>query len=287
MLFVHGATYGSRLYDIAVPGMSWIEAASGAGFAAYALDIRGYGKSRSAAVARPSEPYARSSDAICDIADAMDFLLRRHGVDRLALVGGSWGSITTALYTSTIGRDLVERLVLFAPIFRASNEGWHKLLADPADPARFDPRFGAFRLVDEAGTRSRWDAEIPPGDPWRDEAVLAALLGGSFADDPGAATRAPMAFEAPNGALADLWDAYGGRPIYNPAAIACPVLMMRGSADRTSTRADALDLFDSLASPNKHYLELSGGSHFMFAERRAPQVFAAANSFLSTGFGNA
>ncbi|MEO0363280.1 MAG: alpha/beta hydrolase, partial [Pseudomonadota bacterium] len=51
-LFVHGATYASRLYDIPHPGASWLRATADAGFAAYALDIRGYGLSRSTEMER-------------------------------------------------------------------------------------------------------------------------------------------------------------------------------------------------------------------------------------------
>ncbi|MFC2967754.1 alpha/beta hydrolase [Acidimangrovimonas pyrenivorans] len=281
VLFVHGATYASRLYDIPHPGASWLKAAAAAGFAAYALDIRGYGRSRSAAMAAATGPYARATEAIRDIDDAMRWLAARHGRRALPLVGGSWGSITTALYTATLGAGRVARLVLYAPIFAAPNPGWHALLADPSDPARLNPAFGACRWVTEAGTRERWDAEIPEGADWRDEAVLQALFLSSLADDPLAAQQSPPAFRAPNGTFCDLWQAFNGRPLYDPGAIRCPVQLLRGGADPTSTRADALALFDALGSEERQYVEIANGAHFVSAERQAPAVFAAANSFLA------
>ena len=281
VLFVHGATYASRLYDIPHPGASWLRATADAGFAAYALDIRGYGLSRSTALEVATVSYARASDAIRDIDDAVGFICARHGIDRLRLVGGSWGSITIALFASTIGAKRVERLVLYAPIFAESNAGWLELLADPSDPARLNPEFGATRLITETATRTRWDAEIPDGAEWRDEAVFQALVQSSLADDPQSGSQNPPAFRAPNGTFLDLWDAFNVRPLYEPAAIKCPTLLIRGGADPTSNRSDALGLFDKLGAEDKEYIEIANGAHFVSAEKRALAVFDRVNGFLS------
>lgn len=282
VLFVHGATYASRLYDIPHPGASWLAACADAGLAAYALDIRGYGLSRSREMATADAPYARAGEAVRDIDDAVAWICRRHGTGRIALVGGSWGSVTTALYASTAGRGRVARLVLYAPIFAERNEGWLRLLADPSDTSRFNPAFGAFRMVDEAGTRARWDEEIPLSevDAWRDEAVFQALVRASLADDPEADRRDPPAFLAPNGTFVDLWSCFTGRALYDPERIDCPTLLIRGSADRTSTRTDALGLFDRLGARERRYVEIANGAHFVSAERNAPQVFDEVSVFL-------
>ncbi|MEL6427510.1 MAG: alpha/beta fold hydrolase, partial [Pseudomonadota bacterium] len=230
VLFVHGATYASRLYDIPYPGASWMKATAEAGFAVYGLDIRGYGKSRSLAMENATAPYARATDAIRDIDDAMTWICARHGVASVRLVGGSWGSITTALFVATLGSGRVAKLVLYAPIFAEVNGSWLGALADPTDPARFNLTFGPARPVTEAGTRERWDAEIPSGADWRDEAVFLALVQSSFADDPQSMTQTPPAFRAPNGTFADLWEAFNARPLYDPALVLCPTLLIRGGA---------------------------------------------------------
>ena len=285
VLMVHGATYASRLYDIPHPGASWLRATAEAGFAAYALDIRGYGLSRSEAMETATAPYAPARAAVRDIDDAVAWIRARHEVGTVRLIGGSWGSITTALYAGTIGAAHVAQLVLYAPIFAERNAGWLELLADPEDPARLNPAFGATRLVTEAATRSRWDAEMPPGADWRDEAVFQALVQSSLSDDPVSGTQDPPAFRAPNGTFLDLWEAFNGRPVHDPSAIRCPTLLIRGGADPTSTRSDALALFDRLGAADRHYVEIANGAHFVSAERRAPQVFAAVNGFLRMGLG--
>ncbi|MEM9477787.1 MAG: alpha/beta fold hydrolase [Pseudomonadota bacterium] len=281
VLFVHGATYASRLFDIPCPGASWLQATARAGFAAYALDIRGYGLSHAPELETTHAPFARASEAILDIDDAARWLCDRHGTKSLSLVGGSWGSITAAMYASSLGKDRVDRLALYAPILSETNAGWHKVLADPRDPSRFNQAFGASRLVTEAGTRARWDEEIPIGETWREEDVFQALVQSSMSDDPQSGCHDPPAFRAPNGTFVDLWEAFNARPLYDPRDVTCPALLIRGGADPTSTRSDALRLFDRLGSQDKQYLEIANGAHFVSAERRAPMVFDAVSRFLS------
>lgn len=280
VLFVHGATYASRLYDVPHPGASWLKATAQAGFAAYALDIRGYGKSRSPTMLHSPAPYATGRQAVQDITDAVAWLRARHSVPKIALVGGSWGSITAAMFTAQGQGAQVAALVLYAPIFAERNAGWRAFLSDPADPNRFNPAFTAARPVCEASTRARWDAEIPKGAGWRREDVFQALVQSSLSDDPGAQQRTPPAFLAPNGTLLDLWEAFNARPLYEPQHITCPTLLIRGGADTTSTRSDALQLFDRLGTDTKRYAELAGGAHFASAEQLGPQIFSTANAFL-------
>ena len=269
VLMVHGATYASPLFDLAVPGASWLAALEGAGLAAYALDVRGYG--RSTMPQAPDAPFARMAEAGRDIADAMAWIAARHGRTP-ALLGGSWGSITTAAWVA--GGGEAAALVLYAPIFAARNEGWLDLLGEGGALRDWGPT----RAVTLEATRARWDAEMPPGADWREEAVLRDLWAQSIADQ-GRPADAP-AFEAPNGTHIDLWEAMNGRPLYDPGAVRCPTLLIRGGADPTSTRADALGLMDRLAARERRYVEIANGAHFVSAERRAPQVFAATNAFL-------
>ena len=287
VLFVHGATLASELFDIPAEGASWLARAAAGGRDAFALDIRGYGRS-----SRPAwfddapthhAPYARAADAIRDIDTAVTHIRAATGADRIDLVGGSWGSVTCGLYAATIGRPAVRRLVLYAPLYSDVNADWLAMIADPMDPSRPNPALGAWRWVDEAGLRARWDAEIPVADKtaWRPEATFRALVDSALAADPLSATRTPPAFRAPNGTLLDLFEVFNRRPLYDAAAITAPTLLLRGADDPTSSHADATALFERLRCPAKQYHVIGNGSHFCSAERNAPQVFAAAEAFLS------
>jgi pimeloyl-ACP methyl ester carboxylesterase len=283
VLFVHGATFSSRLYDIPAAGVNWLQAAAAAGLAPYALDIRGYGRSKPDDFPLEAPPYATGDQAIADIGDAVDWIAARHGGGPVALLGWSWGSITTARYAIGAGRGKVGRLVLYAPIYAERNAEWLELLADPADPGRIRA-FPAWRRVDLPATRARWDAQIPAGAAdWRREDVLQAIVAASLADD-GLGDQGdqgdPPGFRVPNGTFLDLWEAFNARPLYDPAALTCPVMLVRGAQDPTSTRTDALALFDRLGARTRAYVEIANGTHFINAEAQAEALFAAVHGFL-------
>ncbi len=287
LLFVHGATLASDLYDVPVEGYSWMAAAAAAGREAFAVDLRGYGRSeRPQSLDRPAAenpPYARATEVLADIDRAVEAVREMTGRDKIDLVGGSWGSITCGLYAGGSGASKTRRLILYAPLFAERNAGWLEICGDPTDPDRLNPALGAYRWVEEAGLRARWDGEIPITDKtkFRPEAVFRALIDSAMAADRAASQRQPAAFRAPNGTLVDLHSVFSGRPLYDPKAIEVPTLLLRGDADPTSTHSDASRLFEELGAAIRQYTVIGGASHFAVAERAAPQLFQAADAFLS------
>jgi pimeloyl-ACP methyl ester carboxylesterase len=120
VLFVHGATYPGHTFDTALEsGPNWMEYTADAGFATYYMDKRGYGNStRPDAMAAPpdeNEPFARAETVIHDIDDIVEFILDCTDAETVHLVGWSWGTVTTGMYTAS-NNDKVGRLVLFAPV---------------------------------------------------------------------------------------------------------------------------------------------------------------------------
>jgi pimeloyl-ACP methyl ester carboxylesterase len=254
VLFVHGATYAGRgAFDAG--GYSWLDAVAASGRAAYAVDLRGYGDSAAPAEldapADEHDPVARAAtaaeDAAAALADLPDY-------DRVHLVGYSWGTIVAG-HLLTDGDATVDSLVQYAPVYRPPES--HRERFGPGDPPR------AYRTVTRAEARERWAAqrsdEGVPDDAfdafW--EAVVSS--GQRVGDDE---------IRAPNGTLADLTAAIDEAP-YDAAAIDTPTLVVRGSLDTASTRADALGLFDALGADDRTYTELAGGTHF--AQLEAPR----------------
>lgn len=278
VLFVHGATFSGRIFDIPHPRVNWLQAAADAGFTAYALDIRGYGLSKPNAF--PTDrAYATGDEAVADITDAMNWIATRHGGEPIGLVGWSWGTITARRYAAGPGKDRVSGLVLYAPIHAEVNEGWIDMLADPADRRRLR-NLAPYRLVDMADTRARWNAQLPLDASWRRDDVMHALVASSIADDGPGVDTDPPSFRVPNGTFMELWKCFNGNPVHDPADVKCPCLLVRGSNDPTATRSDSLTLMDSLGAEDRSYLEIAGGTHFINAEVRAPALFNAVHAFL-------
>jgi len=92
-------------------------------------------------------------------------------------------------------------------------------------------------------------------------------------------SAAEPTIEAPNGTLVDLTAAARDGPVYDAGAVSVPSLVVRGSLDRTATRADGLALYDALGSDDREYAELAGGSHFLALERRRDTLFDRVRAF--------
>jgi len=280
LLFVHGATYPAHTaFDLPLAGVSWMDYIAGRGFDVWSLDLRGYGRStRPPEMAQPPEanpPLVNGEVAMADIAAAARFIRERRGLPRLVHMGWSWGTSIMARF-AVDNPGLVERLVLFAPLWFA--EGQNFVTQTIPNP------LPAYRLVTQATARERWVGAAP-------ERARAALIppgwfehwaGVTWATDPEGLRRNPPALRAPNGVLADMrefWQA--GRAFFDPARLQAPTLLVVGEWDRDAPPAMAQTLFPLLtASPGKRLVVLGEGTHTMLMERNRGALFQAVQVFL-------
>jgi pimeloyl-ACP methyl ester carboxylesterase len=105
LLFVHGATYPSETaFDLPLNGLSWMDYIAQQGYDVYLVDVRGYGRSTRPpemdVPADQNEPIVRTSTAVKDVGAAVDFIINRRGVQKLNLMGWSWGTSTMGWYTA-------------------------------------------------------------------------------------------------------------------------------------------------------------------------------------------
>lgn len=285
VLFVHGATVASSLFDLPVPGYSVLQACAQAGWWAFACDLTGYAQSeRPAAMSLSPQDcpvICSGQQALQDIHQVTLALLKHTGAHRITLAGGSWGSLTTARFALEQPQYL-ERLILIAPLYGSVNELWLKSLRNPDSPMQINPNLGGYRYVSLPDLLSRWDPEIPPGQlhQRREDAVIAAMMAAELAADP--QSKKPQAFRVPNGTLHELFQVFQGKPLYDAAQLRLPCLLVRGSDDQTSTAPDTQLLYQSLASAQKQLITLPHAGHFMQAERAAGALQKVLIQYLNT-----
>jgi Lysophospholipase len=282
VLFVHGATYASR--SIFAPheaaDRSWMAWCADANMAAFAVDIRGYGDSdrppEMAPDADPTEPPVRAATAAEDVRAALE-AVHESVTCPVHLVGTSWGTMIAGTLLTSADAPEVASVTLHAPVFEPSLDGLEGV--DLKDPA-------ATRTVSRTEARRRWNGQVPVDPP-------AAIRGGDADSDPafesfwtslaesGQAVADEDAIRAPNGTLVDLATAGAGDHCYDPAAIAVPTHVVRGSLDPTATREDALRVYDTLAVPDDEatYTEIAGGTHFVHLERRRRALYESVYGF--------
>jgi pimeloyl-ACP methyl ester carboxylesterase len=156
VLFVHGVTFPSEsTFDLSLDGLSWMDFIARAGYDVYLVDVRGYGGStRPPAMSEPPDrnpPVAALVEAVDDVGAAVDFIRRRRNVERINLIGFSWGTVIMGRYAAGHG-DKVDRLVLYAPVWQRKTQ---------SGAARGTDVKAAYRLVNVAAAKSRWLAGVP------------------------------------------------------------------------------------------------------------------------------
>lgn len=279
VLFVHGSTYPAHTaFDLQLDGMSWMDYIASRGYDVYLLDLRGYGKST-----RPKEmdedaknnlPLTRGEVAVKDIGSAVDHILKRRNLQRITLLGWSWGTTLMSTYT-TQNPDKVEKLALYAP-------QWIRTTASlvQAGPGPIP----AYRVVPKSAAKDRWlngvpedkkAALIPAGwfEQWADA---------TWATDPVGSAQNPPVLRAPNGTVADTTDFWAaGKAYYDPAKITVPTLLVLAEWDRDTPPYMAQTLFPLLTNaPTKRMVMLSEGTHTIIMEKNRMKLFEAVQNFL-------
>ena len=282
LLFVHGSTYPAHTgFDIPLGGQSWMEFIAARGTDVYCLDVRGYGRStRPKAMDEPPQnnpPVARTPDAVKDITAVLNFILKRRRIQKLNLLGWSWGCTLMAI-TAIQNPDKVARLMLYAPGF---------LRTTPSPLATGPGPLGAYRTVTREQAKARWlsgvpsdkqAALIPPGwfEQWADA---------TWATDPVGAKQNPPVVRAPNGTVADTSEFWtSGKMMYDPAKITVPTLIAIGEWDKDTPPTMAQALFPLMIhSPGKRLVMLAEGTHHMMLEKNRTALFNAVQAFLDEG----
>lgn len=278
VLFVHGATYPAETaFDLALGGFSWMDYIAERGYDVYLVDIRGYGRStRPPEMSQPADqnsPIVRAETAVKDVGAAVDFILKRRGVEKINLLGWSWGTTIMGWYTSQ-NNAKVNKLVLYAV-------SW---LRDAPSLTDSGNKLGAYRSVSMDSAKARWLTGVP-------EAKKADLIPAgwyeawakaTWATDPVGATQTPPVLRAPNGVVQDGRDFWSqGKPLYDPGQIRVPTFIAHAEWDQDTPNYMLYAYFAKLTSaPYKRYVQIGEGTHTIIMEKNRMQLFQAVQQFL-------
>jgi pimeloyl-ACP methyl ester carboxylesterase len=291
VLFVHGATFPSTPdFDLRYKDYSWADRLVRQGYIVYMVDKRNYGfSSREPAMDKPakdSKPVTRSYLAIRDIGAAVDHIRQKHRIDKVNLIGWSWGAMTAGYYTS-LQSEKVARLVMYAPAYafaQHTNLGAGTALQNKRKPLEFNYSTGAYRLGSGAANQARWDGEIPIENKaeYREQGVVDAFNNEALATDPTSNTRTPPSLRAPNGVLEDSFMQATGRRIWNASSIYVPVLVIAGEFDTWSYPEDREGLMRDLTNaPFKKSVTIPEATHFVLFEKNREMFFKEIEQFLT------
>jgi pimeloyl-ACP methyl ester carboxylesterase len=259
------------------------------GYVVWMGDYRNYGYStREKTMDEPAaknQPVTRSYQALRDIEAMVNHIKRTRDVQKVTLIGWSWGAMMAGYYASLHSED-VHKLVLYAPLYNFNdhtNLGPGSALQNKRKPYEFNFALGAYRLASEAANTGRWNGEIPleNKDEYRDAAVPAAFWSECMATDPSSNTRNPPSLRAPNGVLEDSFYQATGRPLWNASSIYVPTLLIAGAYDTWSFPEDREGLMrDLVHAPAKQSVLIPDATHFVLFEKNRLQFFEEILKFL-------
>ena len=290
VLFLHGATAPSTCdFDLGYKDYSWADWMVKRGYVVWMGDYRNYGySSREKAMDEPAaknRPVTRSYLALRDIEAMVNHIKRTRGVQKVTLVGWSWGAMMAGYYAS-LHSENVHKLVLYAPLYNFNdhtNLGPGSGLQNKRKPYEFNFGLGAYRLASEAANTGRWNGEIPVEnkDEYREAGVPAAFWAECMATDPTSNTRNPPSLRAPNGVLEDSFYQATGRPLWSASSIYAPTLVIAGAYDTWSFPEDREGLMrDLVHAPAKRSVLIPDATHFVLFEKKRMQFFEEVLKFL-------
>ena len=273
VILVHGGFWpGTLAFDSSLPGYSLMEFLAQAGFAAFAPDMMGYGRSprpmmddpanlspeQKALIgldpsAKPSYPFqiVNAASERDDLNAVVDFVRARTGADKVLLFGWSGGGFRTGTYTA-LHPEKVESLFIFA----SSNfEEKDSVLDSP--PSLPQPG-AAFQIQDrKTGEGDRWLSRLKDKDQVEPH-IPEFIWRESMASDPVGATWGTGVLRSPG-------RTYWGWNVRVVPRITVPTMVFVGEEDRLID-ANRL-LFKHLGTNHKIFVAAASATHFMLWER--------------------
>ena len=238
ILLVHGVTYSSHEFDVDYKDYSLVRFLAREGYAAWRLDIAGFGQSGDV-----DDGFLPDSDyAAEDIRAAVEEIFRVSGQDRVDLLGWSWGTVTAGRCAARHPGHL-RRLVLYAPIL--SGIGY----ADVTEPFHHNSWEHAADDFQRCPDGS-FDGTIA------DPVVIGLLCSGSWRYD---------GEFSPNGGRRDICAAKTERLI-EPEKITVPTLILCGDRD-PYVNYDILHAAAEALPEGSELTVIPGASHMLYMEK--------------------
>lgn len=249
ILLVHGRTWSARPdFDLQVEGeqRSSLEGLARAGFAAYAIDLRGYGET-----SRDASGWITPNRAATDVTHALRWIDERDAVaEPPALLGWSLGSLTAQLVAQRTPEQ-VGALILY---------GY---------PRTFDQRH-------PAGPPE--DARPPARATTREAAAEDFIIPGSISS---AAIAAFVDLAVKSDPVKADWRATDQWNELDPKAVRVPVLLIHGERDPYAPVEHQAELFARLGHPDRTWVIVAGGDHAAHLEDSGERWLHAVVSFLT------
>jgi pimeloyl-ACP methyl ester carboxylesterase len=247
LLLVHGRTWsGVPDFDLQVEGgqRSLMDALVSAGWASYAVDLRGYG-----GTPRDDTGWLTPDRAATDVEAVLDWIAKQRPMDKKpALFGWSRGSMVAQLCAQR-HPELISDLVLFG--YPTNPDAKRK----KASPAVKPPK---------KATTAKSAASDFISPNVIDQETIDAYVAASLAADP----------------IRTDWKDEHEFNVLDPSKVSVPTLVMHGERDPFAPLKNQAKLFSRLGHPDRRWVIIAGGDHAAHLEDTLPQFLDGLLGFL-------
>ncbi|MGZ5145601.1 MAG: alpha/beta hydrolase [Burkholderiales bacterium] len=257
LFLVHGSSASGRSsFDLHVPGRDYslMDHFAHLGYDVWTMDCEGYGRSDK------TQNNSDISSGADDLAAAMKIVQSETRQSGVFMYGGSSGALRASLFAQ-LNPGRVERLMVSALVY--TGEGSPTLEARREKLEEY--RSNARRKVDRAFIHSMFTRD----KPGTSEMIAADAL---------ADAELALSDSVPTGTYLDMC---ANLPIVDPAAIECPVCIIRGEYDGIATEQDLMDFFVKLPSKDKQFVFISGLAHATTLGINRHKFWHAMQSFMT------
>ncbi|MEJ0034652.1 MAG: alpha/beta fold hydrolase [Gammaproteobacteria bacterium] len=247
IVLLHGRTWSALPdFDLQVPGeqRSVMQSLNARGYSAFALDMRGYGKTP-----RDATGWLTPDRAARDVAQTLEWLAKEKKIQRPVLLGWSYGSLVAQLAAQR-RPELLSALILF---------GY------PRDPAKLvfpdePPEPARAPNTREAAASDFISPRVTP------KKLVDAYVAAALAADP---------------VRVDWRNQLAGFQALDPSKVTVPTLLMQGGRDPFAPADAQARLFVGLGTHDKQWVVLAGGDHAALIEDTHAAFIAAIVAFVS------
>jgi pimeloyl-ACP methyl ester carboxylesterase len=253
VVLVHGRTWSARTafdFEPRAGSRSLLQSLATAGFATYAVDLRGYGESP-----RDTTGWLAPHRAVEDVEAVLGFAAKRHPeLPAPMLLGWSRGSKIAAL-AATRANQRLSGLVLYGFTF------------DPAAPPLNGPAKGKAPGIANTAESAKSDF-VSPGVASPE--LIQDFVDKALAIDP---TRVDVCCDEEFLAI-------------RPEAIRIPTLLIQGARDPDIKPDVAATFFSRLANDDRRWIIVGRGDHAAHLETTAPEITTAIVQFARASMWN-
>ncbi|WP_027522760.1 alpha/beta hydrolase [Bradyrhizobium sp. Ec3.3] len=257
VVFVHGSSVTSRVFDLSVPGKgeySTMNEFARYGFDCWTLDHENYGKSGR------TSGNSDIASGVADLKAAMEVITRETGQKKFHFVGESSGALRAGAY-AMVAPERIDRLVFAAFTYKGEGSPTLTKRAEQVDYYRtHNMRKRDREMIRSIATRDK------PGTS--DPAVMDVL----------AEVELQFGDQMPTGTYLDMT---ANLPVVDPEKVLAPVLLVRGEFDGIATVADLEAFYNKLPNGDRQFVILPGTAHSVVLAINRALFWHATRAFLT------